>query len=298
MPHWAYVNGRLLPHEAAMVHIEDRGYQFADGVYEVTPVHGGVLIDVAAHFDRLGRSLAELRIAWPMAARVLALRQEDLVRRNRLEEGFVYLQITRGVARREHRFPTGVKSALVMTTQRHPPIDRATAEAGVAVISLPDIRWKRCHIKSVSLLANILGKQQAAEAGAYEAWMVDSAGHVTEGTSSNAWIVTAAGEIVTRPLGQDILAGITRQVALELARATGLAFRERPFTLAEAKAAAEAFLTSSGNGTLAITRIDGAVIGTGRMGPVVARLRELIDAHVARTIAAARARRAAPILAA
>ncbi len=273
----AYVNGRYVPHPAASVHIEDRGYQFADGVYEVTAVKGGRLVDGAAHLDRLDRSLAELSIAAPMARAALLRVSAEMIRRNGLVDGTLYMQVTRGVARRDHPFPpAAVKPALVMTAKRW----RTPATAGAAVITIPDIRWGRCDIKSVALLPNVLGKQQARAAGALEAWMVRD-GTVTEGTSTNAWIVTAAGDVVTRPLGPDILGGITRQTVIRLAGQAQIRVVERPFTVAEAKAAREAFITSTTALVLPVVRIDGAAVGTGAPGPVTGRLRELYEAFMA-----------------
>lgn len=274
MPRYAYVNGRFVRHAEAAVHVEDRGYQFADGVYEVVAVHDGRLVDAEPHLDRLDRSLSELRIAWPTARPVLRRLMDELIRRNRVTAGIIYLQITRGVAPRDHKFPAHVAPVLVMTTKRIKPPAPGALERGVAVIAIPDIRWKRCDIKSVSLLPNILGKQQAAEAGAYEAWMVDAEGYVTEGTSTNAWIVTADGTLVTRAADAAILSGITRAALIGLVQAAGYGFAERRFTLDEAKAAREAFLTSTTSFVLPVTRIDGAPVGDGMPGPLTRRLRD------------------------
>lgn len=273
MARFAYVNGRYVPHGAAAVHIEDRGYQFADGVYEVVPIIHGKMIDEGPHLDRLDYSLRELRIAWPVGRAALKLILREMLRRNELRDGLLYLQITRGVAPRDHKFPKSAKPALVITTKRLKPTPPTLVENGVPVISVPDIRWKRCDIKSVSLLPNILAKQQAFEAGAFEAWQVDADGFVTEGTSTNAWIVTKNGAIVTRTANHDILNGITRQAVLRLTNTAGVTFEERSFTLDEAKAAREAFLTSSSGHVLPITRIDGQPIGDGKPGPVTKRLR-------------------------
>jgi D-alanine transaminase len=228
----AYVNGRYVPHGSAAIHIEDRGYQFADGVYEVIAVQSGHLVDETPHMARLERSLAELRIAPPMSRRALGFVMREVIRRNGVRNGVVYLQATRGVARRDHPFPTESDTALVITARRSRPPNRAAIEKGIAVITIPDIRWARCDIKSTSLLPNILGKQQARESGAYEAWQVDRDGMVTEGTSTNAWIVTSAGELVTRQTDNAILNGITRLALIEIARHEGLAFVERPFSVA------------------------------------------------------------------
>jgi D-alanine transaminase len=286
MTRLAYVNGRYLPHGHAMVHIEDRGYQFADGVYEVIPLHRGRMVDEAPHLDRLGYSLGELRIAWPVARPVLALIVRELVRRNGLADGLVYIQVTRGVAPRDHKFPARADSALVVTTKRLKPPAPALLESGARVITVPDIRWRRCDIKSLSLLPNVLGKQQASEAGAFEAWQVDADGMITEGTSTNAWIVTAAGRLVTRPATAAILNGITRTGLKRVLAEQAIAFEERPFSLAEARAAREAFLTSSSSYVLPVTRIDDTLIGDGKPGPVARRLRQLYVETVAEGSAA------------
>jgi D-alanine transaminase len=279
----AYVNGRYVPHRAAQVHVEDRGYQFADGVYEVVLIHRGHMVDEGPHLDRLDRSLKELRIAAPMARRPLRAAMRELIRRNRVRDGMIYLQVTRGVARRDHAFPkNGVPSALVMTAKHMKPFDLEAAQAGVEVIAIPDIRWKRCDIKSVSLLPNVLGKQQAREAGAYEAWMIDAEGRVTEGTSSNAWIVTRDGQLVTRDLSQAILSGITRQAILKGARESGVAFVERPFTLDEAKRAREAFVTSATSYVKPVVRIDGRSVGNGHIGELTEKLLEDYARHMDR----------------
>jgi D-alanine transaminase len=275
MPRIAFVNGRYVPHRAAAVHIEDRGYQFADGVYEVVAVRAGAPVNLPLHFARLARSLGELRIAAPVGERVLERLVAEMVRRNRLADGIVYLQVTRGVAPRDHAFPAPRRPSLVMTARRAmPPSDEQVAK-GVKVITIPDIRWRRCDIKSISLLPNVLGKQQAREAGAFEAWQVDGEGMVTEGTSTNAWIVTQGGELVTRQADHTILPGVTRRILLGLANEAGLRFVERPFSLDEARAGREAFLTSTTSLVLPITRIDETTIGGGRPGPVAGKLRQL-----------------------
>jgi len=273
MPRYAYANGRYVPHALARVQIEDRGYQFADGVYEVILIHDGRLIDGEPHFDRLGYSLNALRIPWPLARPALRLVLRELIARNGVAHGIVYLQVTRGVAARDHKFPADATPSLVATTKRQRP-PAATLTAGAAVITLPDIRWRRCDIKSVALLPNILGKQAAAEAGAFEAWLVDDDGCITEGTSTNAWIVTRAGRLVTRNLSAAILAGITRLSLLRLAQSQGIAFEERRFSVAEAKEAAEAFLTSTTSLVLPVTRIDGEAIGDGKPGLLTMMLRD------------------------
>jgi len=274
MPRYAYVNGRYVPHAQARVHIEDRGYQFADGVYEVILVHGGRLVDEEPHLDRLGYSLSALRIPWPMARPALQLVLRELISRNGVAAGTVYLQVTRGVAARDHKFPAQARPSLVATTKRQKPAPGGASTAGVAVITQPDIRWRRCDIKSVSLLPNILGKQAAAEAGAFEAWLVDDEGNITEGSSTNAWIVTRAGRLVTRNLSAAILSGITRLSVLQLLKSEGIVFEERRFSVAEAKEAAEAFLTSTTSLVLPVTRIDGQAIGDGQPGPLTMKLRD------------------------
>ena len=271
----AYVNGRYIPLRIASVNIEDRGYQFSDGVYEVCEVREGHLIDERRHLGRLGYSLNELRIAEPMAMSALGVVLREVVRRNRVRWGIVYLQITRGVARRDHAFPpAGTRPSLVITARN---LDLASAEhlaaEGVAVITLPDNRWERVDIKSVSLLPNVLAKQAAREAGAREAWFVDKQGRVTEGSSSNAWIVTRDGKVVTHQVGHDILKGITRTVLVDVIAAQGLTLEERAFSVEEAYAAREAFLTSASQIVLPIVRIDGRPVGNGAPGLIATALR-------------------------
>ena len=273
MSRWAYVNGRYVPHREASVHVEDRGYQFADGVYEVVLVHAGAMIDEIPHLDRLDRSLDELRIDPPMGRMALRAVLREVVRRNRIRTGLVYLQITRGVARRDHAFPTGVKPALVVTAKRLTLPREETLESGVRVVTIEDIRWQRCDIKSVSLLPNVLGKQHARENGAYEAWQIDQDGNVTEGTSSNSWIVTHDNRLLTRPATHEILNGITRQTILKLAAARGLTFEERAFSLDEALAAREAFISSATSFVTPVTQIDDTTLGNGRAGSFTMDLR-------------------------
>lgn len=271
----AYVNGRYLPRSEASVNIEDRGYQFSDGVYEVCEVRGGRLIDERRHMDRLMRSLSELRIAMPMSLAALSVILHEVVRRNGVRDGIVYLQITRGVAKRDHAFPPmGTPPSVVVTASRIDPdkTERLAAD-GIAVITLPDNRWGRVDIKSVALLPNVLAKQAAREQGAREAWFVAADGTVTEGSSSNAWIVTADREVVTRQADQAILKGITRTVLLDTLRAHGLTLRERPFTVAEAHAAREAFITSASQTVMPVVRIDGRPVGNGAPGLISTALR-------------------------
>jgi D-alanine transaminase len=276
-----YVNGRYLPRRNAMVHVEDRGYQFADGVYEVCEVRAGRMVDERRHMGRLQRSLAELRIPLPMGLAALAVVMRETIERNRVHSGIVYLQITRGVARRDHGFPPAGTAPSIVVSARN--LDAAgnerSAAEGIAVITLPDNRWERVDIKSISLLPNVLAKQEARDRGAKEAWLVDRDGRVTEGSSSNAWIVTAAGAVVTRPAEQGILHGITRSVLIEAIRAEGLAFEERPFTVAEAYAAREAFITGASLTVMPVVQIDGKSVGNGKPGAVASALRRNFHKH-------------------
>jgi D-alanine transaminase len=275
MARYAYVNGRYVPHGKAAVHIEDRGFQFADGVYEVVTIIDGRLADEQGHLDRMARSLGELRIAWPVKPDVLKLLMRNLVRLNRLRNGTIYIQVTRGVAARDFAFPSKAESTLVMTTKRVAAFAKPEQlEKGVKVITIPDIRWARRDIKTVALLPQALGKQQAVEAGAYEAWQVDPDGTVTEGCSSNAWILTADGVLVTRPASNRILNGITRQSLIQLAAENDIPFEERCFTVEEAKAAREAFVSSASSFFMPVTRIDDQPVGDGRPGPLGRKLRE------------------------
>ena len=274
MGRYAYVNGRYVDHQQASVHIEDRGYQLADGVYEVVGIRDGKMIDEELHIDRLDRSLRELRIGWPVARGTLGFILRELMRRNSLRDGLIYMQVTRGVARRDHAFPTTpVKPALVITTKNTKHLG-ADPGPGVAVKSQRDIRWERCDIKTIAQLPNVLAKQAARESGAYEAWLVDDQGCVTEGASTNAWIVTPDGELITRQTDNGILAGITRHTLKALASSMQLKFVERPFTLAEAKKAKEAFITSATSFVTPVVKIDGEAVGDGKVGPTARRLRE------------------------
>src|SRR5712691_974841 len=260
-----YVNGRYRPHRDATVHIEDRGYQFSDGVYEVCEVREARLVDERRHLERLQRSLAELRIRLPMPLSSLSVVLHETIGRNRVRGGIVSLQITRGVARRDHAFPPNATRPSIVFTAKNldPSRNELIAGEGMAVVTVPDNRWSRVDIKSVSLLPNVLAKQAAREQGAREAWFVDAQGFVTEGSSSNAWIVTAEGWVVTRPADQAILRGISRTVLLDAIRAKGLTLDERAFSVAEARAAQEAFVTSASQVVLPVVRIDGEPVGGG-----------------------------------
>ncbi len=277
----AYVNGRYIRHAEAATHIEDRGYQFADGVYEVCGVRNGRFMDESLHMERLERSLKALRIASPMTPRALRIVMREIVRRNHVMDGLVYLQVTRGIAPRDHPFPASPVAPSVVITARRLNMARiaAAVESGVSVITMPDIRWARRDIKSISLLPNILAKQAAREAGAYEAWLVDGDGFVTEGSSTNAWIVDREGRLVTRPASDDILNGVTRLVLLAAARAEGIAVVERPFTPEEARGAREAFISASSAILIPVTRIDGEPVGNGAPGSLSLRLREAYLKH-------------------
>lgn len=269
----AYVNGSYLPEGEAKVSIFDRGFLFADGVYEVTPIVNGKLVDYDAHMERLDRSLNELHMAWPCSKEELHAVHEGLVKRNSLKEGIIYMQVTRGVADRQFNFPKDAKSSLVAFPQVMSLIDNPNARTGVKVVTTPDIRWLRRDIKSVMLLAPVLGKQEAYEKGASEGWMVED-GFVTEGTSSNAYIVKD-NTVITRPLSNRILAGCTRRALFRLAAEHGVKIEERLFTPEEAYAADEAFLTSASQFVMPITEIDGKRVGGGQPGPVTRKLREL-----------------------
>jgi D-alanine transaminase len=273
----AYVNGRFVAKADAMVHIEDRGYQLADAVYEVWALFDGKLADPEGHFARLERSLSELSIDMPMSRAALTTVLREAVRRNRVREGLVYLQVSRGVAKRDHAFPTDpTPPSVVITVSR---VDRAATEAraakGVGVITVAENRWGRCDIKTVGLLPNALAKQKAREAGAVEAWFVDELGLVTEGASSNAWILDGDGVLRTRDTQANILRGVTRLTLMDVARDAGLKVEERPFTPDEARSAKEAFITGAGSLVLPVVSVDGRPVGDGVVGPVAMKLRRL-----------------------
>lgn len=271
----AYVNGRYRPHRDAAVHIEDRGYQFADGVYEVCEIHGGFIIDLTRHLDRLDRSLGELAMRWPMARRALERIIAEVVRRNRVRDGLVYVQVTRGVARRDHPFPDPRTRPAVVITARAASRRAAElkAEAGVAVITVPENRWARVDIKTIGLLPNALARQKAREGGAYEALFVDSDGTITEGAATNAWIVTSDGTLVTRPADRGILRGITRTTLIDLIDREKLCLKERAFTVEEAFSAREMFLTSATSVVLPVVAIDGRPVANGHPGMLSRKLR-------------------------
>ncbi|MBR2692557.1 MAG: D-amino-acid transaminase [Aquamicrobium sp.] len=275
MPRIAYVNGRYVAHRDAAVHIEDRGYQFADGVYEVCEVARGFIVDMKRHLDRLDRSLRELRIEWPVGRKPLEIVLREVVRRNQVFNGLVYVQVTRGVASRDFLFPADTMSSLVVTARKvNPALAAKRAEDGIKVITVPENRWDRVDIKSVGLLPNVLAKQKAKEAGAQEAWFVDENDNVKEGGSSNAWIVTKEGVLVTRPADHGILRGITRTTIFDVAAKLGLKIEERGFSVAEAKEAREAFISSATTIAMPVVAIDGHTVANGHPGSITLSLRQ------------------------
>jgi D-alanine transaminase len=273
----AYVDGRYLRHDQASVHIEDRGLQFADSIYEVFGLFGGRIYDEEEHLDRLERSLREIALDMPMARAPLKLVLREVARRNRIVDGLIYLQITRGAFRRDHAIPTARRTPTLVLTAR--PVDadafEKKREAGIAVVTRPDQRWARCDIKSTALLPNVLAKTAAREAGAWEAWLTDREGHITEGSSTTAWIVDSQGRLVTRDLDNAVLPGVTRRVLYEVAEKAQMPIVERRFTRQEALGAREAFITAATIGALPVVTIDGHTIGEGKPGPVAQRLQEL-----------------------
>jgi D-alanine transaminase len=274
MPRFAYVDGRFVRHRDGAVHIEDRGLQFGDAIYEVCAVKNGVLFDMDGHLARLARSLAALAIPAPLSNTSLLIVMRALMARNKLRNGLIYLQISRGVAKRDHPFPKVIEPSIILTARSlDMRIGDARAEIGISVQSHNDIRWGRVDIKTINLLPNVLAKQAALEAGFGDAWLVDSQGFVTEGTAQNAWIVDPAGNLRTRPLGHDILGGITRETIIKVARDLGYPLEERAFTLDEAKSAREAFITSATSFVTPVVRIDDASIGNGAPGNVAVALR-------------------------
>jgi len=269
-----YVNGDYLPEDEAKISVFDRGFLFADGVYEVTSVLDGRLIDSAAHMARLARSLAELGMPAPASDAEIVAIHKQLIDRNNLVEGGVYLQVTRGAADRDFAYPKDPRPSLVLFTQERSLVENPAAARGIAIITMPDIRWRRRDIKTVGLLPASMAKQAALDAGATDAWLVED-GYVTEGSSNNAYIVTTAGEIVTRNLSNDILHGITRRAVLKLAEQEGLTVRERPFTPEEAHEAAEAFITSATTFVMPVVKIDDRILSNGAPGAVATKLRRL-----------------------
>jgi D-alanine transaminase len=281
----AYVNGRYLPHARAAVHIEDRGLQFADAIYEVVGVVDGRFLDEELHLDRLQRSVGELGMSMPMGRAALKLLTREMARRNGVRDGLIYFQVTRGAVRRDHAVPGAPPRPTLIVTARNldPAAIEQRREKGVRAISRPDERWARCDIKSTALLPNILAKSAARDAGAFEAWLVDRDGNVTEGASTSAWIVTAEGRVVTRDLSNAILPGVTRRVILKAAAEAQIPVEERKFTLDEVYAAREAFITAATLGATAVVDLDGRRIGDGSPGPLTRRIQELYR-HAAFTV--------------
>ncbi|MEL6201437.1 MAG: D-amino-acid transaminase [Pseudomonadota bacterium] len=281
----AYVNGRYLPHAHASVHVEDRGYQFADGVYEVCEVKDGYLIDQTRHLDRLDRSLRELQMAWPVAKHALPSILAEVVRANRVHDGLVYVQVTRGVARRDHAFPAaGTRSALVVTARfADPLLAEKKAANGIAAITVPETRWDRVDIKTVGLLSNVLARQSAIDAAAQEGLFVDENDIIKEGASTNAWIVTKEGVLVTRPAEHGILRGITREGVFDVAEEAGLSVEERGFTVEEAYDALEMFVTSATSIVMPVIRLNDRSIANGEPGSVAAQLRAAFHRLAERT---------------
>ena len=274
----AYIDGVYQPLNLPGIMVEDRGYQFADGVYEVCAVRQGRFLDEERHLDRLDYSLKELQIARPMSRPALRHVMRETVRRNRVRNGVLYVQVSRGVAARDHGFAAGMKPVLVVTARHADPQKRAhILQHGISVISLPDQRWARCDIKSISLLPNVLARQTARNADVQEAWQIDGKGMVTEGAATNAWIVDREGRLRTRPAGPDILNGIVRQVLMDCAAELGVPVVEAAFALDEALAAQEAFSTASTMSLFPVVQIDGHKIGDGKPGKFAAKLAAAYD---------------------
>lgn len=269
-----YVNGDFVAEENAKISVLDRGFLFADAVYEVSTILNSRLIDNTAHLKRLARSLSELSMSPPCGDDEIVAAQQKLVKLNKVDEGLLYLQVSRGVADRDFAYPVGADSSLVMFTQTKNLLNSPLAEQGIHVISIPDLRWKRRDIKTVGLLASSMGKQAAVDAGVHDAWMVED-GLVTEGTSNNAYIVTSDKKIQTRQLGNEILSGITRQAVLKFARNAGYTVIEEPFTIEAARQSSEAFITSASSFVMPVVNIDGVALGDGTPGPVSTELRKI-----------------------
>ncbi|MGI9334287.1 MAG: D-amino-acid transaminase [Gammaproteobacteria bacterium] len=270
----AYVNGDFVPEATASVSIFDRGFIFGEGIYEVTSVLRGRLVDNDGHLARLKRSLGELGMVQPIDNEAIVVAQRELIERNGVDEGVVYLQITRGAAPRDFAYPHDAEPTLIMFTQRKAIVENPQADTGISVITLPEIRWQRRDIKTVSLLAACMGKQAALDAGADDAWFIEN-GFVTEGTSNNAYIVTPSGKLVTRNLGSEILKGVTRMAVLAVSQENGIEVEERPFSLEETRSCSEAFSTSASTFVMPVVKIDDHSIGNGQPGPLTARLRKM-----------------------
>lgn len=286
MPRFAYVNGRYVRHAEAAVSIEDRGFVFADAVYEVCQVQRGSIVDLTRHLDRLDRSLGEIRIAPPMPRAALVAIMREVLRRNRVVNGMVYVQVTRGAARRDHVFPSpAVRPSLVVTAKSvNPAVNEARYISGVNAITVPDNRWERVDIKTVGLLPNVLARQQAREAGAQEAIFVDADGNVTEGGATNLWIVDRDGTLVTRPADRAILRGITRTTLMDVAEKLGLPVEERSFSVAEMLESREVFITGAMTICLPVVAIDGHAIANGHPGMTAQKLRDAFFAVAEKTV--------------
>jgi D-alanine transaminase len=280
----AYVNGRYLPHGMAGVHIEDRALQLGDGIYEVFNILAGQPLDEEGHLDRMERSLRELGMPMPMSRAALKLVTREMIARNRMPNGFLYLQVTRGAVKRDHVPPADSPRPTLIMTMRLQDVAgfRQRLAQGIAVSTQPDIRWGRRDIKTVQLLPNLMAKQAAKKAGAFEAWLVDDEGYVTEGASTTAWIVDKDGTLITRDLSNAILPGVTRRIMLEAAAQAQIKVAERKFTVAEALAAKEAFISSATGAGVPVVSIDGQTIGNGTPGPLTRRIRDLYAARSAR----------------
>lgn len=283
----AYVNGRYVRHSEAAVHVEDRGYQFADGVYEVCEIRNGFIVDMTRHLDRLDRSLRELEISWPMERKALIAVIRETVRRNHVLNGMFYLQVTRGVAKRDHVFPgVDIAPSLVITAKSiNRDAGEARAEKGISVITVAENRWDRVDIKTVGLLPNVLAREAAKRKGAQEAVFVDEAGHIKEGAATNVWIVTKDGTLVTRPAEHGILRGVTRTTVMDLASKLGLAVEERSFSVEEARSAREMFITAATTLVMPVVAMDGQTIGNGHPGLIAAQLRKAFFAVAEKTLA-------------
>ena len=285
MPRFAYVNGRYVRHAEAAVHIDDRGFVFADAVYEVCQVQQGFIIDMTRHLDRLDRSLGELRMHAPMPRAALAGIMREVLRRNRVVNGMVYCQVTRGVARRDHVFPSPeVRASLIVTAKSlNPAVNAAKYATGIKAATVFDNRWGRVDIKTVGLLPNVLARQQAKVAGAQEAIFVDANGDVTEGGATNLWIVDKAGKLITRPADHTILRGITRTTLMDVAAKLGIEVEERRFAVSEMLEAREVFITGATTICLPVVSVDGKTIANGHPGMTAQKIREAFFAVAEKT---------------
>lgn len=272
MPRFAFVNGSYIRHNDATIHIEDRGLQFSDSVYEVIAFINGKMADETGHIDRLERSLSELGIHMPVTRNGLKFIMRELLRRNRLRNAMIYIQVSRGATKRDFEFPQDIPSSLIITARLLRYDSSVNVKNGVTVITVPDLRWKRRDIKTTMLLGQVLAKQEAIESGAYDAWMVDEDGFVTEASASNAWIVTKDGTLVTRNVTTDILRGVTRTALEKITKDLNIKFEERPFTPEEAYEGQEAFNTAASALIVPVISVNDHVIGTGKPGPITRKI--------------------------